>query len=170
MGKCLTFVDIGYVMSNVLMSLFVCIVATISVMILLKFRSSSQWLPISAHIESSSFKSIHIPHSQQGIGNHSIDYKMNIDYHYIIKGQTFHGNTVMAGFPNIIPDKQEATKMVERFPAGSDAEVFYNPDNVGQSALNTSKGVSLLAIAVIFLFIISIGGGMIWLINSDLMA
>ena len=157
-------------MSNVLMSLFVCLVATISVMILLKFRSSSKWLPVLAHIESSSFKSIHTPHSQQGIGNHSIDYKMNIDYHYIIKGQTFHGNTVMAGFPNIIPDKKEATKMVDRFPAGSDAEVFYNPENVSQSALNTSKDVSLFGIAIIFFFIMSIGGGMIWLINSDLLA
>lgn len=152
------------------MSIFVLIVAIVAVMSLLKFRSSSKWLPTPAHIESANFESIHIPHSQQDVGNRGIDYKINIHYHYIVEGNTFHGDTVMAGFPNVISDKAETEKMMARFPAGSDVDVFYNPDNVSQSALNTSKGVTLFGIAVIFLFIISICSGIIWLINSDLMA
>lgn len=152
------------------MTIIIVIVAIVAVMSLLKFTSSSKWLPISAHIESASFESIHIPHSQQALGNRGIDYKINIHYRYIVKGNTFHGDTVMAGFPNIISDKAEVEKMMARFPAGSNVDVFYNPDNVSQSALNTSKGVTLLGIAVILLFIISICSGIIWLINSDLLS
>jgi hypothetical protein len=118
------------------------------------------WLRTKGTVVSSATESY-----QDSSGSHRVTYyKPVIEFSYEVDGQEYHNIVGASGIVNIsiAGDKAGADAEVARYPAGKELEVFYDPKNPTQSALNVDTemmitgrsslivGIVLLAVAAYF--------------------
>lgn len=158
-------------MDTRLMTFAVLAVAIIVIIGLLKFSDSRKWVKISGEITQSSFSTIKNSSLQQdSMAGNRTDFKVSINYSFQVKGERLSGNSLYAGLPSVVDTQSAAQLLMDQYPIGKVVNVYYNPEQTTQSALITSKNVPAAGIIVILLFILSIGSGIVWLLNSNLMA
>ena len=137
------------------------IIAAGAISLLLK---SSQWPSVAATIVSSNITEIyHSPNSAITNHNNTHDYKIDIEYQYIIEGTTYTGNTLYAGLPNIMGSLLEAKAIQEQFPVEQSTQIYYNPKKPQQSALliptSNKKGNPFVLYLIGLVVVIFIGAG-----------
>ena len=131
------------------------IIAVGAVSLLLK---SSKWPSVAANIISSDITEIyHSPNSMATSHKNTHDYKLDIEYQYIVESNTYTGNTLYAGLPNIFDSLLEAEKAQEQFPTGAKTTIYYNPENPKQSALliPTSSGKGNTFVLILIGFVVA---------------
>jgi len=144
----------------------VLIAVGVSLFMLRRFTNSRHWQLTTGKIAAISVDEIPL---QQTSSSRSMDYRINVSYHYSVAQIPIKGDRLMAGFPNVVGSRKDADDYLQRLKVGAEVDVYYNPDKVNQSALNTSKGIAVSAIYIMLAFVLTIGGGMIWLANSGLL-
>lgn len=90
----------------------------------------------------------------------SSDYLLTIQYRYQVEGKEYIGDTITAGFPNIVDRLSTAENLLKEYPVGKEVSVYYNPKSPSDSSLQTGK---VIPIAGYFLigFIVFLAGGII---------
>lgn len=124
-----------------------------------RFKKSAQWASVEGQILESSIEKISQSASQQGaLGDRSVDYRVNIKYRYRVDSREYTGTTVVAGMPNVAGSKKDGEDIVEKYPTGAATAVYYNPASPSESALITSKSVSITGFVVLAIMILAAGG------------
>lgn len=86
----------------------------------------------------------------------SFEYILNLKYIYTVNNNTYTGNTVFSGLPNIFDNKKDAEYIVKKYSKNSKTEIYYDPANPYKSSLLTSKSVStkgIITLVILVLFI-----------------
>ena len=82
-------------------------------------------------------------------------YIPRLRYTYQVSGTTFTGDKITFGFHQSYGSEAKAQAVLQRYPVGSNAMVYYNPANPGEAVLERAAGgfgVSLV-IGIVFLLI-----------------
>jgi hypothetical protein len=151
---------------------FIVIVVLLVVFIsLFKLSASQNWEETQGNLVSISIEEITHNHMRQETGSDGrFDYKINLDYQYSVDGKTYTGNVLMVGVPNVFDRASDAENVVKKYSNLENIDVFFNPQNPQDSALMTAKNIPIVGFVIMFLMVVCIGGGIIFLLNSGLLA
>ena len=103
------------------------------------------------------------------MADQSFNYKVNIRYEYSVDGQTFMGDQLTAGLPNIVTHKNDADDLLTTYSPDSISAIYYNPANPSQSALITGKSIPIAGFIIIGVMIIVIIVGISFIIKSGIL-
>ncbi|WP_455203734.1 DUF3592 domain-containing protein [Kaarinaea lacus] len=136
---------------SIIVALFVItglLVTAWGVIIIIKARETQQWPNVAGVIVESNFD----------VGN--IDLLPHIAYSYIVEGQSYHRRMEFSA--DISPTQEFATSYVEKYPLGTEVQVYYHPDNPQRATLEpglgkgdwlvVAIGLSTLLFGILFLF------------------
>jgi hypothetical protein len=116
--------------------------AVIAVFLALRARSSQQqvkaaraWPTTTGRVLSAEV----VAHrSRTGRSGYSTSYYPAVAYEYVVNGQRYMNNVVNPGQAVGIGLRGVVEKKVARYPVGNAVQVYYNPQNPGESVLETS--------------------------------
>ncbi|MBI5946392.1 MAG: DUF3592 domain-containing protein [Chloroflexi bacterium] len=107
-----------------------------------RYRESENWAPAVAQIVSGNIS------AQRG--SKSTSYVVNVRYAYSVLGQSYEGGQFSFGSEGTGYDtRKKAEKVIAQYPAGSQAAIYYDPNNPQQAVLERkydSTGAILAAI------------------------
>ncbi len=107
-----------------------------------RYRESDNWVPATAQIVSGNIS------AQKGSKNTS--YVVNIRYTYTVLGQIFEGGQFSFGSEGTGYDtRNRAEKVIAQYPAGSQATIYYDPNNPQQAVLERKYDSTGATLAVI---------------------
>jgi hypothetical protein len=120
-----------------------------------KVRSSQNWLSTNGHVQMSYIEP-RTSHSSEG--GTSTSYYPVVLYEYIVNGQRYQSNRIRFGMEVGYGWTQPAQNLVNKYPAGSVPQVFYNPadptDAVLERTASTSNRVLTCVVIVIILTLV----------------
>lgn len=115
-------------------------------------KASENWMTTTGRILATNVEA-RTSHSSDG--GRSTAYYPNIVYEYQVHGQTFQNNQVTVGMQVGRGNYMTVQQQINNYPVGSTVQVYYNPENPAQSALErTAPGNRYLIMAVIFIVVI----------------
>ena len=136
----------------------------------LKLSGSRDWISTQGKVTSASIEPIYRSNTQQSaVADQSFNYKVNIRYEYSVDGQTFMGDQLTAGLPNIVTHKNDADDLLTTYSPDSISAIYYNPANPSQSALITGKSIPIAGFIIIGVMIIVIIVGISFIIKSGIL-
>ncbi|MBI5960617.1 MAG: DUF3592 domain-containing protein [Chloroflexi bacterium] len=97
-------------------------------------RATRAWPTVDGRVLSSG---VEARRSRSGSG-HSTSFYPAVVYEYVVNGQRYMNNVVNPGQPIGIGFRGMVEKKVARYPVGNAVPVYYNPQNPGESVLETS--------------------------------
>lgn len=149
---------------------FVLITFAVAAYGFLKLSSSRNWISTQGKVTSASIEPIYKNNTQQSaVADQSFNYKVNIRYEYSVDGQTFMGDQLTAGLPNIVTHKNDADDLLTTYSPDSISAIYYNPANPSQSALITGKSIPIAGFIIIGVMIIVIIVGISFIIKSGIL-
>ena len=118
-------------------------------------RSTKKWLSIEGKINKSKLEI-----TNQDIGNDmSVSYKANIEYQYVIEGNTYHSGRVFIGDYIRRNTSRNIESLVNKYAKDDKVLVYYNPNNPKRSVLETGvhsviyrellAGILLVALSIV---------------------
>lgn len=135
-----------------------------------KLSSSRDWVATQGIVVSASIDPIYKNNSQQGqVAGQSFNYKVNISYEYSVDGQTFTGDQLTVGLPNVVSNKNDADELLATYSPSGAAKIFYNPAKPSESALITAKSVPIIGFIILGLMIIVIASVIGFIIKSGIL-
>jgi preprotein translocase subunit SecF len=135
-----------------------------------KLGSSRNWESTEGTVVSASIEEIYRNNTQQNqVGDQSFNYKVTISYQYKVGGQTFTGDQLTAGLPNIVSNRVDADDLLQKYVPNASAEIFYNPKQPNESALITGKSIPIAGFVIFGVMIILIGGGIGFIVKSGIL-
>ena len=135
-----------------------------------KLSSSRNWVSTQGNVVSVSIEPIYKTNTQQSaVADQSFNYKVNIRYEYSVDGQSFAGDRLMVGLPNVVTNKNDADDLSVKYSANNAAAIYYDPANPSQSALITGKSVPVIGFIMLGLMILLIGGIIVFIVKSGIL-
>lgn len=135
-----------------------------------KLSGSRDWISTQGKVTSASIEPIYRSNTQQSaVADQSFNYKVNIRYEYSVNGQTFMGDQLTAGLPNIVTHKNDADDLLTTYSPDSIKAVYYNPANPSESALITGKSIPIAGFIIIGIMIIVIVVSISFIIKSGIL-
>ena len=136
----------------------------------LKLSSSRDWISTQGNVISASIEPIYKNNTQQSaVADQSFNYKVNIRYEYSVDDQTFIGDQLTVGLPNVVTNKNDADDLLATYSPNSAATIYYDPANPSQSALITGKSVPVIGFIILGLMIIIIGAVIVFIVKSGIL-
>jgi len=125
-------------------------------------KTAKQWPTVKGSVTSCEIEEDNLRSSTGSIVN---VYYIKISYDYLVNGIPYTGNRITFGSPHF--DYQSASLIKERFAAGTDPDVYYDPNNAAESVLvpyskhamrSLVPGIFFLAVGIVSLVIMLIYG------------
>lgn len=138
---------------------------------LFKLSSSRNWLATEGKVIASSVEEIRQTNQMlinEGASN--FEYKVNVKYEYSVDGQSYTGDVVTAGLPNVFDSQSDAENIVAQYSNDKTIELFYDPSKPQNSALITAKSVPITGFVIMFLMIVAIAGAIIFIVKSGILS
>jgi hypothetical protein len=115
-----------------------------------KADASQSWPSTTGHIEVSR---VQFKDSHGAEINTYTSYLPVVEYTYAVMGTQYRGKRI--GFSmDITVTRSQAVKVIARYPAGTEAAVYYDPQNPGEAVLEQKMGNTFVTLVMIGIFLI----------------
>lgn len=142
--------------------LLLVVVASVSVLVV-KFSKAQNWPKAEGKVEHFSYTLIRSHDADT-------DYKFKLQYRFEVDNESYTGDTLMLGLGNIISLSSGSTADFDTYKEGSVVEVFYNPDNPNESALEVlqsrGKGSPLVVLVIFMVVVVGLISGALYLLSN----
>lgn len=125
-------------------------------------QASQSWPSVMGTVASSS---VEVSTSSDSEGGTSTSYYPAVTYAYDVLGHRYSSDRVAFGFRVGSGNRAQAQAVADRYIAGNQIRVYYNPNNPGEAVLertsqssNTAKWIAILIIAILCITIAMIFG------------
>jgi hypothetical protein len=120
--------------------------------------AATKWTKIRGRVISSEVKRISTTDDlQDGDTIHSVSYRPEVSYEYAVDGKTYQSHQI-AILVSTSSNEGIARAVVDKYPAGKEIDIYYNPDKPKDAVLEQSSPGSGWFFIGIGIFFIIIGG------------
>ena len=121
-----------------------------------KIASSREWEPVQGKILVSSVETLDQGQSNVRITESQFYYKFSVKFQYEVEGESYVGDRVFASMPNIFRDKNEITSFAEKYKTGDLVTVYYNTNNIEESALIAGKDIFSIKLILVLGMLVAV--------------
>ncbi len=104
-----------------------------------KLYSSSNWSSATGKILQIETETIRHFDSNSSSSGRSFDYKVSLEYEYMVNGTHYTGSQLYPMLPNVFSSQHEADQYLKQFPLNSQVDVYYQPTNPNDSCLISTQ-------------------------------
>jgi len=129
--------------SNMSLYIILSIVFIIIISTLWMFFNSRDWAETTGQMNRIELKTVHNDVISPMSTNKSFsEYKIDMEYSFIVNGVTYTGTQFYPLIPNVFSDKKYADELMDKYKANEKISVYYDPNSPTKSCLITSSNIS----------------------------
>ena len=128
------------------------------------FYQSKDWHEVTGQMNHIELKTVHNDVISPMSTNKSFsEYKIDMEYSFIVNGVTYTGSQFYPLIPNVFSDKSYADELMDKYKINEKISVYYDPKSPTKSCLITSSNISpvkyfiMVAIFVFFAAVLIFG-------------
>lgn len=118
--------------------------------LLSKIKKSNNWKTIKGEIISSKINTLSFTGGDK-------TYKADINYKYAIEGKEYFSNRVFFGDKIRSDSTTKSNMLIRKYLEGCKIDVYYNPDNLGDSVLERRTSPYIIVLLIVGIFTAIIG-------------
>lgn len=116
-----------------------------------KARAARKWPTTTGRVL---FSEVEARRSHSSEGGYSTAYYPNVVYEYQVDGKRYQSNQFYVAMPVGLGFRGAVERKVAQFPVGSMVEVYYNPENPTQAALEPTVPSSRILVYVVVIIVL----------------